>query len=228
MKRCDILRRTCLTVAAATVLFSGTAFAQRLSTARRPSPARSAKSKNAVQVRIKRLKGLGRDNLQRTPEYKTNAYRGVKKAGEWVEIRTEYDTGGPEWADELEFSYYVMCKSDEQVEGKSVYYLYRRVVKYVDVERDNGHYSCVYLRPNTVKRFGEPVAVGVVISSNGEEMDKKSETSIGSLPDEWWSSPAVLENPKISVIIRDGQLMTRDESPWALVNMDDYEWIKKE
>jgi len=229
MKHRDILRRTCLVVTLTSVLFSGTVFAQRLSTARRPTPAKEDKGKSDVQVRIKKLKGLGRDNLQRTPEYKTNAYRGVKKAGEWVEVRTEYDTGGAEWADELEFSYYVMCQGKEKVEGKNVYYLYRRVVKYVDVERDNGHFSCVYLRPNTVERFGEPIAVAVVISAGGEALDQKTEVAGGiNLPDEWWDSPAVLENPKIKLIIRDGQLLTRDESPWAFVNMDDYEWIKRD
>lgn len=221
MKRFDYYGRLFIALGLVGVLSVGLLFAQgRASTARR-----GATKKDDVQVSIKRVRGLGRDNMQRTPEYKTNAYRGRKNPGDWVEIRVEYDTGGPEWVDELVFSYYVMCRS--RLEGDNVYSLYRRTVKYVDIERDQGHCSCMYLRPNTVERHGEPVAIAVIISADGNVVAQENETAI-SLPDEWWSSPAVLESKKVQVTIRDGVLLTRNESPWAFINIDDYEAIKAE
>ncbi len=194
--------------------------------AQRPASGRPVmRKKSPVEVKIRRLKGLGRDNLVRTPEYKSDVHRGVKKAREWVEVRTEYDTDGEDWADELAFAYYVMCRTKEA--NENVYNLYRRVVRYVDVERGKKHYSCVYLRPSTVERYGEPVAVAVVVSFDGEVVAQESEASI-SLPDEWWDSPAVLESDRVKVTVRDGQLLTRSESPWALLNIDDHEWIKRD
>ncbi len=180
------------------------------------------KKGSKVRASIRRIKGLDQEGIVRVPEYKTDQYRSNKKPGEWLEITTEYDTGD-EWIDELTFSYYVLCRARE---GRGIdYSLYKASVRYIDIAQDKQHYSTVFVRPNAVLRYGTPVAIAVVITVNGEVVDAKNESRV-KLPEEWWSSPQVLENPNVKVTLREGYLLSRDQTPWALINTDDYETIK--
>lgn len=182
-----------------------------------PEPAVEAVSGQAVQIR--NLGGLGRSSLVRTPEYKTSHPPSSARAGEWAEIVVEYDTA-PEWLDEATFSYYVMALSKEG--GEKAYSLYRLTVRYVDIERGRSHRSAVYLHPNTIKRYGDVVAVAVEISTGGTLMDVDSDVDKGvKLPEKWWQDPNVLNSD--SVTVREGYLMNRWQTPFAYVNFDDFE-----
>jgi hypothetical protein len=177
-----------------------------------------------LEVKIREVKGIGTQNRLPTPVYQSNAFRGRSKGNkDWVGIVTEYSTDN-EWIDELTFSYYVLTQKKEK-SGNS-YSLYRANVTYVNIAKDREHFSTMFIHPNAVERYGEPVAIAVIISFQGKQLDVRSEKSIASLPEEWWDSPAVLENPKAKVTIRDGYLLNRSQSPWAMINIDDYEAIK--
>ncbi len=201
------------------VFVASSALAQ--TSARRPAAGARAPE---IKIKIKKLEGLDREGKMLTPEFRTNYSRSAKR-GEWCEIKTEYYTYD-EWLDELTFSYYVMVRATEG-EARGTYSFYDLTVRYVDVEKDNDHVSTVYLHPKTVERFGWPVAIGVVITAGGKEVAKDVEASIPMPKNEdWWKSDAVLKNPRVKVTKRSGRLLNRSQTPFALVNIDDYEVIQ--
>ncbi len=174
-------------------------------------------------VRIRKLEGLGNRSSVETPQYGTSEGRGTKKAKEWQQITLTYDSY-PDWIDELAIHFYVFSMGEDR-SGPTTYSLYKSVVRYIDVERDQGHKATVFLRPTALLRYGEVVAVAAEIKVDGREVDVISETRPKpELPDQWWKNPRVVDSENVSV--RNGYLLDRSKSPWAYVNIDDYEVIK--
>jgi hypothetical protein len=175
-------------------------------------------------LRIRKLLGVGRQGLEKTPEYKTSVPRGVKPVGDWAQIMVTYDTAS-KWIDELVFQYYVLTMTSE--DGKKAYSMFKTTARYADIEKGRDHMGTVYLRPNTVKRYGFVVAVGVEISFEGKVVASKSETDpeLGSMEEKWWAEDSkVMKSPNVTT--RDGYLLERSQTPFALVNIDDYEVSK--
>jgi hypothetical protein len=171
-------------------------------------------------LRVKKFVGIGRQTIIKTPVYDTSAARSVTREKEWTYVWVEYETA-PEWIDEIVFQYHVLAKT--KVEGKEAFSLYKKSVKYIDVEKGRNHFSTVFLRPNAIKRYGEIVASAVEISINGKAVALKSELGM-KLPADWWKNAAVTESAAVTV--RDGYLLDRAQTPFANVNVDDYEVIK--
>jgi len=185
---------------------------------RRPA----AETKPGESVRIRRFVGTGAQSKVKTPAYRTNMPSGTKRTGEWIQVMTVYDTA-PEWIDELVFQYHVLTLDREG--GSSAYSLFKNVVRYADVKQDRNHMSTVFLHPRAVDRYGEVVATAVEIVLNGRTEAQESEIDPRvKLPADWWTNPAVLNSESLTV--RDGYLKNRAESPFALINYDDYEVIK--
>lgn len=172
-------------------------------------------------VTIRKLIGLGKQGKIKTPQYRTNVSGGTKPEREWVQITVTYDTA-PDWIDELTFQYHVLALTTTK-EGKKSYSLFRDTVRYVDIERGRGHESTMFLWPNAIKRFGELMAVAVEISHEGKVVAEKSDHP-KNIPEGWWKRPEVVENEMVT--IRNGYLLNRSQSPFAFINMDDYESIK--
>ena len=183
--------------------------------ARRPTPAPAA----GEQVRIRKLQGLGTRSLVKTPEYRHSLSPGVNRPGDWVEVKLTFDTT-PEWIDELTVQFFVLTET--RLQGKPEYTLFRRTVRCTDVERGENHMVAVYLPPNIVRRRGMPVAVGAEVSIGGKPaaVEGDSEKTL-KLQAEWWKSPVVTESKDVA--IRDDALLAREQSPFALVAIDDYE-----
>jgi hypothetical protein len=169
-------------------------------------------------LQIKKLIGLGPQAIVKTPEYQTGMARGVKPPGGWAEITVVFDTA-LEWIDELTCQFYALAKDPDGV----TFSFYRCSVRCSDIEKGRGHKVSVYLRPSVVKRCGQPIAVAVEISQGGKIIDAKSEKP-GSLQKDWWKNPAVTESEKVKA--RDGYLLDRSQTPFALINIDDYEVTK--
>ena len=131
-----------------------------------------------------------------------------------------YDTV-PEWIDEVTCQYYVITLKVE--DGKKSYSLFKTSAKYRDVEKGRGHLGSVFLRPSTLKRYGTPVAVAVEISVEGKPVDETGEATIPMTP-KWWKTIDTLT--KQGVVVRDGYLLDRSQTPFAMVNVDDYEVSK--
>ena len=139
------------------------------------------------QIRVKKIVGTGRQTVVKTPSYNTNANRSAKPEQDWYQFWVNYETA-PEWVDELVFSYHVLAKKTEK--GKDAFSLYRKTVKYIDVEKGRSHMSTVFLRPNTIKRYGEVVAVAVEISVKGQLAAENSEwKATPKAPEKWWKNP---------------------------------------
>lgn len=174
------------------------------------------------QIRVGRLIGIGPRARAATPIYSTSAGGGVKRAQDWNVVSVTYDTA-PEWVDDLLVQFYVLSIKPSPETRQNIYSLYKKAVRYGDIERGRDHRAMTFLRPAAVKRYGEVVACAAVFTLEGKIVDEKSETSV-DLPEFWWRNPLVLDSPSLTV--REGYLMNRMESPWAMVNPDDYEVIK--
>ena len=183
---------------------------------RGPTPVASPETPGKI-LAIRNLEGLGKHAYVRTPDYRTNMSQGRKPAQDWVQIQLSFETY-PEWIDELIVQFYALAATTEG--GKQKFSFYRKNVRYTDVERDREHLSAVYLPPRAVKRFGDLVAVAVEISYQGKVIASRSIESI-KLPQEWWKDPVVIQNENVTP--RDGYLLHRSETPFALIAIDDYE-----
>lgn len=175
--------------------------------------------KPLAPVKIRAIDGIGQRNLVKTPEYNTSISRGKAAAGNWAQLTVTFDTA-PDWINELVFQYYVLCynKATERDSGRKEYTLFKGAVSHRDVSRGKSRVTAMYLRPNTVERYGNVVAVAVEVLYNGEVVDLKSEESGNKIPKEWWKSP--------DLTVKDGYLLNRQETPFAFINVDDFEAVK--
>ena len=189
-------------------------------TAQQPAPPR-AEVDPSTQLRIKKIVGTGRQALVKTPIYNTNAPRSAAKEQDWYQLWVQYETA-PAWMDEVVFSFHVLART--KVQGRDIFSLYRKTVKYVDVEQGRAHMSTVFLRPSALKRYGEVVAAAVVVTVDGKTAAEESEVIMPNIPEKWWQNPAVTENAAVTV--REGYLLDRSQTPFAFINVDDYEAIK--
>ena len=170
-------------------------------------------------LRVKTFSGLGKNNEVKTPEYKTNINRGRVPAKSWYRIAVNYDTA-PKWIDELTFRYYAM--SLEVKKGVKSYTIFKTSVRYADIETGNRHRSVAYLHPKAMERYGNIVAVAFEIVNKGTVIAEKS--AVKGVPDDWWKNSVVTESQ--SVAVKDGYLLQKADTPFAFINVDDYEFAK--
>lgn len=189
-----------------------------LAQARAPAAAAEQPAPRDI-IRVGKITGPWKRGLVRTPTYRSDVSSGVTPPREWGVVAVEYETA-PEWIDELTFQYHVMSMTKRG--EANLYSVFRTTVRYGDIARGD-HRSTVFLRPVAMARFGEPVAAAVEINMGGRVIGEATDTQI-PLPERWWRNPQVVERDFVTV--RDGYLLNRAQSPWALINMDDYEVIK--
>lgn len=174
-------------------------------------------------VKLKKLTGLGPQSVVKSPEFRVGAMRGTKPLGDWAQITAKFDTT-PEWLDELTFQFYALAMIRDK-DGKEQFSFYKSSVHYADIEKGRDHLAVMYVRPSTLKRYGPLVAVGVEILEKGKMIAAMSEpptpTKDGNVADAWWK-----KDMNSSVTPRDGCLLDRSLSPFALISIDDYEVIK--
>ncbi len=182
--------------------------------------ARGQEMDPADMVEIRRFNALGRRQQARTP---IDLGRGGSRRREWVQIETLYEVR-PEWMDELTFRYFVMSSRDAGSGQRPQYSFFQRTVRYADVREGRDRRSTVFLRPAGLERFGEVVAAAVEILYQGNVIGSANEENVPFPEGEvWYRNTAVLDSDVVTE--RDGYLLNRAETPWALVNIDDYEYI---
>jgi len=170
-------------------------------------------------IKLRKLSGVGRRGFVKNPEYRTSLGGTVGVDKDWNQITLEYATA-PEWIDDLTFQFYAV--SQAPIEGVKTFSFYKAAVRYADVERGS-HVCTMFLRPSAIKRFGELFAVAVEVSYKGTVVEEMSE-EIQKMPLKWWKDPAVVENP--NTVIRDGYLINRAQSPFALISAEGFEFVK--
>ncbi len=181
-----------------------------------PRPAAGAAATGGAVVRLRELNGMGPRGILRTPVYSASISGGRTPARDWAELSVQFDSE-PEWIDELSLQYFALLYSRANKE----YTLLKGAVTHIDIPRGRGHLSSAYVRPNTLLRYGEVVAVAVEVLLKGETVATLSEGKMADrqpLPVEWW------KNAKL--VPRDGYVLNRTQTPFAFINVDDYEAIK--
>ena len=163
------------------------------------------------------------------------AGKGMGGADSWLQMYALFSTQGglghdvdgkSTWHDEVtvEWAVMIMPRSNNRT-GKPI--LLRRSITYVDVDDSRReHCADMYLRPGFLKRCCGSTQLGrrdlktyVRIKMNGQTV-----ASLSSDPTDktrWWEQ----EPPRVDV--QENELLTRDETPYAAVDYDRYEQVKR-
>lgn len=144
-----------------------------------------------------------------TPQYQLTKGQFVGQTRDWFVINTTYRTD-PKWIDELTFTYYVIVRNKDTSSG--TYTMFRGEVTYVNIEKGD-HKSDMYLHPSTLARYGDVEGVAVVVSALGQVVAIET---IPAAKTRWWEQRAPV----------DGYVLNRMQTPFAMINFDDYEAIK--
>ena len=183
-------------------------------------------------VMIKNIYGLEQNARLRTPIYQASGGgKIIRNSGnvvrEWVQVVAEYYTAPDpksRWFNQIAFQFYVLAAQENRETKAKEYTIFRGQVAYVDVDRSrrDARWATMYLIPSAVTRFGDPIAVAVEVSVDGRVMDTRSDVDrryaeIVSRDKEWW------KNAKLPV--KDGYLLKATDTPFSLLNVDDFEEI---
>ena len=130
----------------------------------------------------------------------------------------------PLWIDSMTITYTVMLynpKADAKKNEKQLT-LMQTTVEYADVAQDREHKAGAVVLPAALLRLGEPIGFAASISVGGKEVASQG-VSRGPLAShkEWWKEDAVLNSQNVQR--RDAYMLDRMQSPFQLVDPDDYE-----
>jgi hypothetical protein len=161
-----------------------------------------------------------------------------KKPREWIVVETKYQTEA-RWTDQLTFTWHVLLETKSQTEKMSAadrakmapYSYFTTAVTYYNIPKGS-HAASVCLHPSYLERFGEPKAVGIVVTSQDGEIvagDSASEIKGIKSHTKFWEDGEIM-NAKNSatgepMIERRQGLLDRSKTIWALVNPNDYELV---
>lgn len=164
----------------------------------------------------------------RTPDFRGATTDPRAKATEtWMRFLMEYKTergsgrdfeGKSGWQDEvtIEWAVLIRRKDDKDI-------LMRRKVTYVDVQDSKGtHYADLYVRPGFINRSFKRVAKSDVYVYAQIKIAGRTEATFRTDREnfKWWD----WEPPKVE--LRDSELLTRDQTPFAPLDFDFYEQLK--
>ncbi len=144
-----------------------------------------------------------------TPEYDVNTTEPKSSRRNWAVITVAYETL-PDWVDELEFRYYVVVQNKKS----NQYTLFPLNVSYVEIPKGK-HTATVFLRPNTIARYGAIERAGVEVFFRGGLLARES---FPASDQRWWESPNVARV--------EGVLLPRAQTPFVFVSPDNYEMEK--
>lgn len=157
------------------------------------------------------------------------------KPRKWIVLETKYTTYA-KWQDQLTFTWHVLLETKSATENKgnkeglAPYSYFTASTTYQNIPQGS-HAASVCLHPSYLERFGEPKAVGIVITNaKGEMLGGDSEGTVGPIKPhaQWWEDQKIMNdqqpNGKPTIERRQG-LMDRSKTIWALVNPNDYEQV---
>ena len=208
-------------LALAMIILCDNACAQ--SRAKRPASKSGGVTDTSATIKIKTIQGSGGTGLVKPPRYSfTDLPRSGARSKDWGRVLVSYATA-PDWIDQLTLRYYVLLKSADR-DAEKLYMLLEGEVTYIDVEKGADHYSTIFVRPNTLKRYGEMVAVGVEITDDGKTVVKSDLSASSPLKDKtvkWWTAARANAN----VESKAGHLLNRSQTPFAVANHAEFEAI---
>lgn len=155
------------------------------------------------------IRKINHTTKERAPTYKTSPTTAMQQ-GEWFHMQVEYETKDP-WMDQLDFVFYVVLENKKATKDR--YKMYRSRISYADIERGK-HLASVYMHPSTLKRYGEVNRVGVLIYEGGRLLTFESDPKNSK---RWWEQLTPI----------DGYILKRTETPFAMLESDNYEFIRR-
>ena len=172
---------------------------------------------SAEVVRIKKVTELGRDMYQKAPSLGGRS----PKAKDWGVLDVTFDSL-PEWMDEITLTCTVMLQNDKVKQGEKPFSLFQLTAAYRDVAQGRDRKAGVVMLPVAFERFGLPIGFAVQIFRDGDII-AESGMGAGSLSSQkkWWSESKIIESQHVQK--REGYLLERSKSPFALVDIDSYE-----
>lgn len=198
----------------------------------------SAASK-APRVVLDRLPKVGRVSTLQAPSVPGSTIIGkcYTKDRRWIVLEAKYETL-EQWTDRLVFTWHVLLDTATATEGDKKsrekippYSYFSTTVSYVNIPRGS-HAASVCLPPSYLERFGEPKAVGLVITSpEGDILAGDSESEISGIKSHtmWWNESKIMDlkdsRSGEPMIERRQGLVDRSKTIWGLVNPNDYEVV---
>lgn len=186
------------------------------------------------QVSISAPVRLGRQTCFPAPSLQGQSSVGqvFKKPRSWIVLEAKYETYA-KWQDQLTFTWHVLLDSKTATDNKggtediAPYSYFTTQINYMNVPK-GFHVSSAVLHPSYLERFGEPKAVGVVVTDKngavvgGDSWSEVSGIKGGTL---FWDDPKIMEATKDGepMIERRSGLVDRAKTIWGLVNPNDYE-----
>ena len=168
-------------------------------------------------LRIRKVTELGRDMLQRAPSMGNRS----PKQKDWGVLDVTFDSA-PEWIDEMTVTFTVMLQNKKAKQGEPVFSLLTLTSEYRDIAKGRDRKAGVVVLPVAMERHGQPIGIGVQFFRDGQLI---AESGVGaeslSSQARWWANPNVTDHA--SVKKRDGYMIERSKSPFALVDIDSYE-----
>lgn len=158
------------------------------------------------------------------------------KPRKWIVLEAKYKTE-MQWTDRLVFTWHVLLdtstaiEKDRNAKSKIAPYSYfSTTVSYVNIPKGS-HAASVCLPPSYLERYGEPKAIGLVITNpEGEILQGDSASEIKGIAShsKWWEDNKIMDAKSSNgepLIERRQGLLDRSKTIWALVNPNDYEVI---
>lgn len=162
------------------------------------------------------------------------------KPRSWIVLESKYTTYA-KWQEQLTFTWHVLLETKSATENKgnkeglAPYSYFSTAVTYQNIPQGS-HAASVCLHPSYLERFGEPKAIGLVITNaKGEVLAGNCESEIKGIPhhpktldEAFWNDQKIMNangadgNPMIE---RRQGLQDRSKTIWALVNPNDYEQV---
>jgi len=203
--------------------------------------AASAKAEDTVKIDV--YPRLGRQATLPSPRISDASTIGrcyTGKPRNWIVLECKYSTLA-RCVERLTFTWHVVLETktatnkDKEGQSKMAPYSYfTTTTSYVNIPRGS-HCASVCLHPSYLERFGEPVAVSVVVADeNGDILDGRTESTQkvfkgNSSSYKFWEDSKVMDAQNGSngpMIERRQGLQDRSKTIWALVNPDDFELVQ--
>ena len=193
-----------------------------------------------VKVRVDQYPKLGRQATLAAPSVGGGTTIGQAWTGKprnWIVLESKYTTDA-KCIDQLTFAWHVLLETksatskDKEGQAKMAPYSYfNTTVTYSNIPRGT-HAASVCLHPSYLEQYGEPKAVGLVITdSSGNEVSGDSVSEIKGIDahTKFWEDSKIMDakqNGEPMIERRQG-LQDRSKTIWALVNPNDYELVNQ-
>ncbi len=150
-----------------------------------------------------------RQRLVSPPDYRSiimdTGSRSIAAGQNWLRVDTEFESL-PDWADDVQFKYFVLLGR-----GETAHCLVGEIT-YVNVAKGAQHHSAMFVHPNTLQRYGngQVEAVAVQLFYKGRLVDQSSYPLSN---DHWWERLTPIS----------GFVLPPRETPWSIFAFDRYE-----